>query len=83
VTPCSPTLRQLDYLRAIDRAWLELGYAPSIRELGDTLGIGSTNGVAEGLKALERRGLVTKARGVARSLRLTTQGRLWITKEAT
>ncbi len=64
-----PTPRQTDVLRAIHRYTHAYGYAPSIRELGDLLGIHSTNGVADHLRLL-----VAKLRGpknTARSLRLT------------
>jgi repressor LexA len=65
------TDRQLDVLRAIS-AWREKhDYAPTIRELGDRLGIDSTNGVQDHLKALRRHELVEWVPRSARTLRLT------------
>lgn len=61
-----PTERQLQVLRALYDLTEMRG--PTIRELGDKLGIRSTNGVNAHLKALERKGLVERkgmqARGV-------------------
>ena len=41
----TPTPRQLEVLRAIHEAIVKNGWPPTIRELGEQLGIGSTNGV--------------------------------------
>lgn len=69
-----PTDRQVDVLRAIHRHQVRLGYAISIRELGDELGIASTNGVNDHLLLLERKGLVTRKRQLCRTLQLTRTG---------
>ncbi len=67
-----PTERQTDVLRAIHRYTHAYGYAPSIRELGDLLGIHSTNGVADHLRLLVAKGLLLRGpKNTARSLRLT------------
>ncbi len=52
------------------------GYPPTIREIGDHLGIRSTNGVNDHLKALERKGYLTRHDAKSRALRplLTPQG---------
>ena len=64
------TNRQLEMLAALKQYIDDNGYPPSHRELADTLGMRSTSGVAMRLDALERRGLITRERGLARSLRV-------------
>jgi repressor LexA len=44
------------------------GYAPTIREIGRYMGIKSPNGVACHLKALEQKGFIVKAKGLARAI---------------
>ena len=53
------------------------GISPSFREIGDHLGIRSTNGVSDHVRALERKGYVERVggRGAARSLRVTHRAR--------
>ncbi|MFT7521427.1 MAG: repressor LexA [Kiritimatiellia bacterium] len=71
----SPRQRQiLDFITAqIDQR----GICPSYREIGQGLGIGSTNGVSDHIKALERKGYVERVggRGASRSIRLTSKCR--------
>jgi repressor LexA len=47
-------------LRFIAREIEERGYPPTIREIGEALDIRSTNGVNDHLKALERKGYLTR-----------------------
>jgi repressor LexA len=54
------TDRQLEVLRFIARQIEECGYPPTIREIGEGLDIRSTNGVNDHLKALERKGYLTR-----------------------
>ena len=54
------TDRQLEVLRFIARQIEECGYPPTIREIGEALDIRSTNGVNDHLKALERKGYLTR-----------------------
>ena len=54
------TDRQLEVLRFIAREIDERGYPPTIREIGEALDIRSTNGVNDHLKALERKGFLTR-----------------------
>jgi repressor LexA len=49
------------------RAW---GYPPTIREIGEHLGIRSTNGVADHLKALKRKGYLQQQDMKSRTLML-------------
>ena len=72
--PVKATLRQHALLTFIDSYSARNGRSPSIREIGRAFGIGSTNGVADHLKALRRKGLLTQG-PVTRSLVLTPLGR--------
>ncbi len=62
------TNRQATVLEVIAKHIEELGYPPTIRELGDALGISSTNGVNDHLKALERKGYLSRADGKSRTM---------------
>lgn len=58
----------LDYIATcID----ERGYPPTLREIGNHLGIKSTNGVNDHLRALERKGYLTREDMKSRTLRPT------------
>ena len=50
------TARQRQVFEFIETKIQEWGYPPTIREIGEHLGIKSTNGVADHLKALKRKG---------------------------
>jgi SOS-response transcriptional repressor LexA len=54
------TGRQQVMLLALTNFAREHGRAPTIRELGDVVGISSTNGVTDHLKALERKGYIER-----------------------
>lgn len=71
-----PTARQLEVLHAIRRYTEAVGYPPTRRELATAIGLKNpqTQAVADHLRALQRRGLVTWERGKARTLRLTAEG---------
>ena len=58
----------LDYIRASIR---ERGYPPTLREIGVHMGIRSTNGVNDHLRALEHKGYLTREDMKSRSLRPT------------
>jgi SOS-response transcriptional repressor LexA len=76
------TDRQKEILGVIHRCNETRGLSPSIREIGDTLSIRSTNGVNDHLKALQRKGLLTRESLTARSFKLTAAGLLAIGKES-
>jgi SOS-response transcriptional repressor LexA len=61
-------------LRTIRALAIQLGYPPTLRELGQALGIRSTNGVTDHLNALERRGLVRRSAFHSRGLVVTDVG---------
>ena len=54
-----------DFIQDRIRAW---GYPPTIREIGEHLGIKSTNGVADHLKALKRKGYLNHDERKSRAL---------------
>ncbi len=76
-TPERPpiTERQLDVLRTVDRLRREDGLPPAVRQLCKVLGIASTNGVADHLRALQRKGLIERRPMVSRGLFITDVGR--------
>ena len=55
----------LDYLVEFTR---DNGYPPTMREIGGFFGIKSTNGVSDHLRALERKGYVSRSDGQSRGL---------------
>ena len=68
------TERQREVLAVFSALTVELG--PTIRALGDALGIKSTNGVAEHLQALERAGVIKRwANAKSRAYVLTPKGK--------
>ncbi|MBC7236552.1 MAG: transcriptional repressor LexA [Chloroflexi bacterium] len=48
----------------------ENSYPPTVREIGEAVGISSTSVVMYNLKELERKGFITRERDVSRSIRL-------------
>jgi repressor LexA len=69
------TDRQLEVLRFIARQSEEQGYPPTIREIGEALDIRSTNGVNDHLKALERKGYLSRDPVKSRALIPTDRAR--------
>lgn len=63
------TDRQREILEFISRRIDEQGYPPTIREIGEFMGIRSTNGVNDHLKALERKGYLKREGLKSRALR--------------
>ena len=47
------------------------GFPPTVREIGEEFGIASPNGVVVNLKALERKGVITREAKMSRGIRLT------------
>jgi repressor LexA len=70
----TPSARQQTVLRTIWNFIDRRGFPPSIRELGLSLDIHSTNGINDHLKALIRKGLLSKEPHRARSIRITEAG---------
>jgi repressor LexA len=49
------------------------GYGPTVREIGDHFDISSPNGVMCHLKALEKKGLITREPNMSRAIQLTAE----------
>src|SRR5450432_2781703 len=49
------------------------GYGPTVREIGDNFGISSPNGVMCHLKALEKKGLITREPNMSRAIQLSAE----------
>jgi len=64
------TDRQRAVLQYISDSIHARGYPPTLREIGNHLGIKSTNGVNDHLRALERKGYLTREDMKSRTLRL-------------
>lgn len=63
------TARQREILDYITDSIADRGYPPTIREIGKTMGIRSTNGVNDHLKALERKGYLRRDDLKSRAMR--------------
>jgi SOS-response transcriptional repressor LexA len=55
-----PTLRQMDVLTFMRAYLLKYGFPPTLREIGESLGIASPNGVMCHIRGLRKKGLVHK-----------------------
>jgi repressor LexA len=51
------------------------GYGPTVREIGENFGIKSPNGVMCHLKALEKKGVITRERNMSRAIQLAAEPR--------
>jgi repressor LexA len=67
------TKRQAQTLDFIRQSIEERGYPPTLREIGESMGIRSTNGVNDHLRALERKGYLRREDMKSRALRLVGQ----------
>ena len=65
------TERQEMVLGYIQSSIDDRGYPPTLREIGNHMGIRSTNGVNDHLRALERKGWLTREDMKSRALRPT------------
>src|SRR5580700_7405209 len=63
------TQRQQMVLDFIQQSIHDRGYPPTLREIGARMGIRSTNGVNDHLRALERKGYLTREDMKSRALR--------------
>ncbi len=68
------TQRQQMVLDFIRQSISDRGYPPTLREIGARMGIRSTNGVNDHLRALERKGYLTREDMKSRALRPTGLG---------
>jgi repressor LexA len=65
------TDRQQDVYEMIRSLIVKRGYGPTVREIGEHFGIKSPNGVMCHLRALERKGLITRCPNKSRAIELT------------
>lgn len=70
------TQRQQQVLDFIRESITQRGYPPTLREIGAHMGIRSTNGVNDHLRALERKGYLTREDMKSRALRPKQLGTL-------
>src|SRR6266481_5913112 len=66
----SLTVRQREIYDFIRNKIESRGYGPTVREIGEGFGIKSPNGVMCHLKALEKKGLITREEHSARAIQL-------------
>ncbi|MFT4201976.1 transcriptional repressor LexA [Gordonia sp. (in: high G+C Gram-positive bacteria)] len=67
------TQRQRDVLEVIRKSVRERGYPPSIREIGDAVGLVSTSSVAYQLSTLEKKGLLKRDPHRPRAVNVATE----------
>ena len=65
------TERQQNVYNMIRDLIVQRGYGPTVREIGEHFGIKSPNGVMCHLRALERKGLITRSPNKSRAIELT------------
>jgi repressor LexA len=65
------TLRQREIYDFLKDKIVNRGYGPTVREIGSRFGIRSPNGVMCHLKALEKKGLITREAHMSRAIQLT------------
>src|SRR3990167_9700250 len=68
------TKRQKELLGIIYKSFQSDGYSPSLDELKTQLNVKSNQAVIDLLDALEKKGLIAKTDGVARSIQITSEG---------
>jgi len=66
------TKRQREVYEFIREKIHQRGYGPTVREIGQNFGISSPNGVMCHLKALEKKGLISREANMSRAIRLRT-----------
>ncbi|MFW0784792.1 transcriptional repressor LexA [Gordonia sp. CPCC 206044] len=71
VAEASLTPRQRGVLEYIRQSVRERGYPPSIREIGDAVGLTSTSSVAHQLRTLERKGLLKRDHNRPRAVNIS------------
>jgi repressor LexA len=67
------TERQKDVYEFIRGKIRSRGYGPTVREIGDNFEISSPNGVMCHLKALEKKGLITREPNMSRAIQLSAE----------
>lgn len=70
------TPRQLQIYEFLKDLIRNRGYGPTVREIGDHFGISSPNGVMCHLRALEKKGLITRVGRMSRAIQLADENAL-------
>ena len=65
------TPRQREIFEYVKENIMNRGYGPTVREIGNEFGIKSPNGVMCHLKALEKKGLITREPNLSRAIQLS------------
>ena len=68
----SITARQQQVLEIVTRFIAEYGYPPSLRQIGEKLGVSGTLGVMKHLEALEKKGYIRRQGGSSRGISLVS-----------
>jgi len=68
-----PTERQMEIYAFIRDKIHSRGFGPTVREIGQAFKIRSPNGVVCHLKALERKGLITRGKNMSRAIELVNE----------
>lgn len=69
----APTERQMEIYAFIRDKIQSRGYGPTVREIGTAFKIRSPNGVVCHLKALERKGFITRGKNMSRAIELVAE----------
>jgi repressor LexA len=69
----APTARQMEIYAFIRDKIHSRGYGPTVREIGTAFKIRSPNGVVCHLKALERKGMITRGKNMSRAIELVNE----------
>ncbi|KIF72724.1 hypothetical protein QR77_41235 [Streptomyces sp. 150FB] len=67
----APTDRQEEILRVVRRWITERGEAPTVREIGQAVGLSSSSSVAYQIRRMEEQGLISRTDRQGRSIRLS------------
>lgn len=68
--------RQRDVFDVITSTIAQRGFAPTVREIGEAVGIRSTNGINDHLNALERKGYIRRRAMQVRGIELVEDERV-------
>jgi repressor LexA len=68
------TARQKQIYEFIREKIRTRGYGPTVREIGDEMGISSPNGVVAHLTALVKKGMITRRANMSRAIELAKEG---------
>ncbi len=76
--PHSLSERQVAILQFVNNYISENGYPPTVREIGQAVGISSTSVVNYNLRRLEEKGLISRSPAISRGIRLTDEAQTYV-----